>query len=74
MGLEPDRIPLMREAFGRYRYPLADFTPKEIAIHMDGLSVQQSELFHRYGRKFKLPKGWDQGCDTEVFESAGESA
>jgi uncharacterized protein (DUF362 family) len=74
MGLTPENIPLTRAAFGQYRYPLADFTPQDIAVYVDDLFIPQSELFARYGRKFKLPNGWDHGFSREQSESVGESA
>ena len=58
MGLSPEILSLTREAFGKFRYPLTDFTPKDIAVHVDGSPVQQSDLFRQFGRRFKLPKGW----------------
>jgi hypothetical protein len=74
MGLSPENLSLTREAFRKFRYPLTDFTPKDIAVHVDGSPVQQSDLFRRFGRKFKLPTGWDQTGDTAISESLGEPA
>jgi uncharacterized protein (DUF362 family) len=74
MGLSPEILSLTREAFGKFRYPLTDFTPKDIAVHVDGSPVQQSDLFRQFGRRFKLPKGWNQNGDTAVSESVGEPA
>jgi hypothetical protein len=67
---------LTREAFGHYRYPLTDFSPKDIVVHVDGLPVQCGELFARYGHPFRLPTGWDQGFGraTKVSEKVEESA
>jgi uncharacterized protein (DUF362 family) len=58
MGLLPDKIPLTRQAFEVHRYPLADFLPSDIAVLVNGESVKLNELFTRYGRAFRLPKGW----------------
>jgi uncharacterized protein (DUF362 family) len=59
MGLSPDKIPLTRNAFSSHRYPLAHFVPNEIEVLVDGQAVMHHELFPRYGRRFRLPKGWE---------------
>jgi len=74
MGLAPESIPLTREAFQRYRYPLADFTPKDISVHVDGSFVPPTGLYAQYGRKFEMPSGWRQPSNTNLSESVGESA
>jgi len=58
MGLSPERIPLTREAFRQHRYCLADFSPNEISVVVNGQSVNKDQLLPRYGRSFRLPKGW----------------
>jgi uncharacterized protein (DUF362 family) len=60
MGLPPQRVPLTREAFAPHRYPLTDFSPEEISVFVNGQSVYIEELFARYGRAFRLPKGWQE--------------
>jgi uncharacterized protein (DUF362 family) len=76
MGLAPDSIPLIREAFGEYRYPLTHFTPANIVVHVDGLPVQCAELFTKYGRPVSLPSGWghDFNRSGKVLEAIGEPA
>jgi uncharacterized protein (DUF362 family) len=74
MGLVPESIPLTREAFGHYRYPLTDFNPKDIAVYVDGSPVDHGDLFARLGRRFKLPTGWDRSGDAAISESMGEPA
>jgi uncharacterized protein (DUF362 family) len=58
MGLDPQRIPLTREAFATYRFPLRDFSPNDIAIRVDGRHVAASSLFLQYGCPFRAPSGW----------------
>ena len=60
MGLSPDRIPLTREAFAPHRYPLANFRPDTISVFLDGQTVEIDEVFTRYGRAFRLPRGWQE--------------
>jgi uncharacterized protein (DUF362 family) len=76
MGLAPEGISLTREAFGQYRYPLADFSPKAIVVHVDGLPVQCGELFSRYGHPFRLPSGWGHDSDRsrKILQAIGEPA
>jgi uncharacterized protein (DUF362 family) len=76
MGFQPESIPLTREAFGRYRYPLTDFSPEDIVAHVDGLRLPCGELFGRYDRPFRLPSGWNQSLNrsTKNSEIVGESA
>jgi len=58
MGLLPQHLSLTREAFSRHRFPLANFGPCDISVFVDGDSVALDELYARYGRSFRLPKGW----------------
>src|SRR5258706_6009323 len=60
MGLPPQRIALTRESFSPRRYPLTDFSPEEISVFVNGQTVRTEELFVRYGRAFRLPKGWQE--------------
>jgi uncharacterized protein (DUF362 family) len=76
MGLKPERIPLTREAFGHFRYPLTQFSPADLVIKVDGNFVKSVELFSKYGHPFRLPSGWDQhSASAGSFpESIGEPA
>jgi uncharacterized protein (DUF362 family) len=76
MGLRPENIPLTREAFHQYRYPLTQFSPDDIVINVDGDFVESSELFAKYGHPFRLPSGWRQDFDgsRRLSEAVGESA
>jgi hypothetical protein len=60
MGLPPQRIALIREAFTPHSYALTDFMPEEISVLVNGRSVHLEELFTRFGRAFRLPKGWQE--------------
>jgi hypothetical protein len=59
MGLDPQHIPLTREAFVPHRYPLTHFPPNEIAIRVDGQPVATSDLFTQHGCAFRAPSGWE---------------
>jgi uncharacterized protein (DUF362 family) len=76
MGLRPEKIPLTREAFRQYRYPLTQFSPADVVIKVDGNFVDSAELFSRYGYPFRLPSGWSQDFNGSgrTSEAVGESA
>ena len=63
MGLDPQRIPLTREAFAPHRYPLTHFAPDDLIIRVDGLPVAATELFTQYGCAFRVPSGWHGHCE-----------
>jgi uncharacterized protein (DUF362 family) len=63
MGLNPQRIPLTREAFELHRYPLTNFPPNDIVIRVDGLQVAAAELFVQHGCTFRVPSGWQGHCE-----------
>ena len=58
MGLNPQHIPIVREAFVAHRYPLATFSPEAIVVRVDGQLVPNTEIFAEHGRAFCLPTGW----------------
>jgi uncharacterized protein (DUF362 family) len=66
MGLNPQHIPLTREAFAPHRYPLTHFPPTEVVIRVDGRPVAASQLFTQHGCAFRAPSGWqghaELGC------------
>jgi uncharacterized protein (DUF362 family) len=68
MGLNPQRIPLIREAFMHYRYPLTNFPPNDIVIRVDGRPVPASELFTQHGCAFRAPSGW-QGYSERGYSA-----
>jgi len=63
MGLDPQRIPLTREAFVPHRYSLMGFPPDEIVIRVDGRPVAASEIFAQHGCAFRTPSGWQGHCE-----------
>src|SRR5262249_50924319 len=63
MGLNPQRIPLTREAFVSHRYPLTHFPPHDIVIRVDGQLVAASEIFVQHGSAFRAPNGWQGHCE-----------
>jgi hypothetical protein len=63
MGLDPQRIPLTREAFVPHRYPLTHLSPNDIIIRVDGQPIASSEIFAQHGYAFRAPSGWQGHCE-----------
>jgi hypothetical protein len=59
MGLEPQDVPLTREAFVPHRYPLAGFRPQDIVVWVDDQQMPTADIFGRHGRAFQVPRGWE---------------
>ncbi|MBZ5639457.1 MAG: DUF362 domain-containing protein [Acidobacteriia bacterium] len=70
MGLDPMAVPIVREAFSQFRYPLATFSPSDVSVVLDGTRISPEDLARRHGRAFLPPKGWRQHCEKQVSEKA----
>jgi len=57
MGFDPHRIPIVRESFSSFRWPLCDSSAVPIAVFKER-EVKHSELLTRLGANFLPPKGW----------------
>jgi uncharacterized protein (DUF362 family) len=57
MGFEPDRLPIVREAFAQRRYPLTDARPADTAATANGRTAGLAEL-PALCRPFRPPRGW----------------
>jgi uncharacterized protein (DUF362 family) len=63
MGFDPQRIPLIREAFGRFNYPLTDFSPGDIRVWIGDTEKSAEDIFPFEGRSFTPPRGWQGHCE-----------
>jgi uncharacterized protein (DUF362 family) len=63
MGFDPERIPLVREAFGRRRYPLARFEPAAIRMRCGGREYAPDAVFPFEQRGFRPASGWEGHCE-----------
>lgn len=63
MGFDPEKIPLIREAFGPFTYPLADFSPRSVRVWMAGAEKQADDILPLGGRAFLPPRGWRGHCE-----------
>ena len=60
LGLNPLKIPTIREAFGEFRLPLANFSPGKIQIKFEDDIISTKDLIHQIGIK-ALPSRWWRG-------------
>jgi uncharacterized protein (DUF362 family) len=58
MHFDPEKIPLVREAFGRFRYPLTGQGLEKCEIHCGGRPLSWIEAGALFGGTFRPPAGW----------------
>lgn len=63
MGFDPTKIPLIREAFGDFEYPLTNFAPNAIRVWMTEKEKSAADVFPFEGRAFVPPRGWQGHCE-----------
>jgi uncharacterized protein (DUF362 family) len=66
MGLDPERVPLVREAFGSFAYPLAEFPPSVVRARLENAEVPASRVGPFDRRAFQPPRGWRGHCELEL--------
>jgi len=66
MGLDPDRIPLTREAFGSKSARLTNFAPNQIRVQTDQQTVSVDEAARSFGYRVKTPAGWRGHCESSI--------
>jgi hypothetical protein len=58
MRFDPAKIPLLVNAFAQNEWPLADFSPGDIQVHVNGKVLPNVESAARFSRHFSSPAGW----------------
>lgn len=58
MGFDPEKIPMIQEAFRFGRYPLAETSNSDIKTRINGETVQIKDVGIKLGRKFLPPREW----------------
>jgi uncharacterized protein (DUF362 family) len=66
MGFDPRKVPITREAFAAFRWPIADFEPREIRVLTATREHTADEVFPIDGVAFRPPKGWLNRCELEA--------
>jgi uncharacterized protein (DUF362 family) len=70
MGFDPQRIPLTREAFGRFRYPLVAYTPDALRVRLNDEEIGLTDVVP-FGEAFEPASGWRGHCELkEIHDSA----
>lgn len=63
MGFDPKKIPLIHESFGRFPYPLTDFSPESVRVWVGEAEKSPADIFPFEGRAFVPPRGWQGHCE-----------
>jgi uncharacterized protein (DUF362 family) len=64
MGFDWRKIPLIREAFSQFKYPLCDFRPEDVVVELQGERFQQPWPDWN-SRPFLPPAGWKGHCEKK---------
>jgi hypothetical protein len=70
MGFDPEKIPLVRQAFGAFAYPLTAFPPSAVCLRTRLGDVPAARAFPFEDRAFRPPAGWKNHC--ELLEHAND--
>jgi uncharacterized protein (DUF362 family) len=70
MGFDPQLIPLVREAFGVFSFPLASFSPTDIRVRTASGDMPAAEVEPVGGRRFVPPEGWVGHCELPIESGA----
>jgi uncharacterized protein (DUF362 family) len=62
MGFDPEKVPLVREAFRITQFPLAAFAPSDIRVRLEDQSISAGDVFP-LGQPFDPPRGWRGHCE-----------
>jgi len=66
MGLDPEKIPIIRRAFDSFSFPLTGFSPSDISCLINGESVSCGRAVTKCGRVFRAPSGWRGHCELAM--------
>jgi len=66
VGFDTRRIPLVREAFGDFSYPLASFSPADIRVAVGQAVSPASDIRPPSGVAFRPAEGWRGRCELEA--------
>jgi uncharacterized protein (DUF362 family) len=68
MGIDPERVALIREAFGNFRWPLTSFGPSDVSVRLEDDIVQADRILP-FQRPFRLPAGWVGACELQESDA-----
>lgn len=66
LGYDPDRIPITRESFGRFHWPISAIPPEEVVlVDTDGVEMDAPTVAARNGvAGLRYPPGWRDAAPT----------
>lgn len=71
MGFDWRKIPLIREAFGQFRYPICAFRPEDVEVQFGGQRFRQP--WPEWNRRpFVPPEGWKGHCERDLQAQEGD--
>jgi hypothetical protein len=71
MGFDPERIPIVREAFANLALPLADFPPDAIRFRPGACELSGADVIPL--RNFVPPRGWRGHCELRTENAPVET-
>lgn len=66
MGFDPGKIPLVKEAFRPFRFPLVSFLPGEIEVRLGPERLAVNQVRPLDGRAFVPSRGWQGHCELDT--------
>jgi len=64
MGFDPNRIPIVNNAFIPMNYPIAPFSPEDIHVMVNNKPVDIAEARRIAGKHFTPPRGWKNHIES----------
>lgn len=68
MGFDPQKIPLVRNAFTGGDRALGAFSPHEIELQMNGAPITLDRMVAEHGRSFRPANGWTGHCELHTHQ------
>ncbi|HTQ40752.1 MAG TPA: DUF362 domain-containing protein [Pirellulales bacterium] len=66
MQLDPRKIPLIDRAFDQHHFPLAQFSPNDIVLSLNGSNVKLEHLIQKWSVKVRPAEGWIGHCELAI--------
>jgi hypothetical protein len=59
IGMRPDHVPLLRNAFEEFRWPISSAEPETLEVESNGGRLSLDSLTERFSLTARLPQGWE---------------
>jgi len=74
MGFDGQRLPVVREGFGRFRYPLTSRPAADARVSADGVLMTLEEAASALGQRFEAPATWAGHIEREAQHASSDPA